>query len=237
MKMGIISGTSISRSEAFAAWADERVVTEYGEASVKTMGELVAMNRHGFEHALPPHAINYRANIETLCQLGVSEVVTLSSVGSVDPELPPGSLVSCSDYLSFSPQTFVDDRMSAFAPVVRNPRLAGILGATSVPIVCDKVYMQTRGPRFETRAEVRAIRSWGADVVGMTFGNEADLLLERGIEVTSFCMVDNFAHGVSEQTLSMAAFERLVAANQLTVDQFLSDLVAYLRTCCATAES
>lgn len=231
MKIGIISGTSIARSEAFAVWRDERVATQYGEVLVKTSGDLVAMNRHGFEKALPPHAINYRANIEALCRLGIGSVVTLSSVGSVDPNLPPGSLVSCSDYMSFAPKTFIDDSMSAFAPVMTNPHLVGILSKTRLQIQLDKVYMQTPGPRFETRAEVRAIRSWGADVVGMTFANEADLLLERGIELTSFCMVDNFAHGVSSDELSLEAFKRLVAKNQVTIDEFLTDLVDYLGNC------
>ncbi|EDY82265.1 phosphorylases family 2 [Verrucomicrobiia bacterium DG1235] len=229
--MGIISGTSIARSELFADWEAREVATQFGEVQVREKGDLVVLNRHGFERPLPPHAVNYRANIEALCQLGIRSVVTLSSVGSADPDLPPGSLVSCSDYMSFAPKTFIDDRTSAFAPVLSNPHLAGIASRSSVEIVRDKVYMQTRGPRFETKAEVRAIRTLGADVVGMTFGNEADLLLERGIEVTAFCMVDNFAHGVNSAELSMEAFEALVASNQVRINQFLSDLVDYLSNC------
>lgn len=228
--MGIISGTSIAKSEVFKNWPLEVVSTEFGEVQVKRKGDLVALNRHGFEKALPPHAINYRANVAALCELGIQSVVTLSSVGSVDPDLPPGSIVSVSDYMSFSPRTFIDDRMSAYAPVIENPHLVGFASQTKLEILLDKVYMQTRGPRFETRAEVRAIRSLGGDVVGMTFGNEADLLLERGIEVTAFCMVDNYAHGVSQGELSLQAFQDLVAKNQATIDTFLSDLVDYLET-------
>lgn len=230
MKLGIISGTSITKSEVFENWELETVSTEYGEVQVKRKRDLVAMNRHGFAKAMPPHAVNYRANVAALCELGIQSVVTLSSVGSVDPNLPPGSLVSVSDYMSFSPRTFIDDRLSAFAPVIENPHLVGIASQTQLEILLDKVYMQTRGPRFETRAEVRAIKTLGGDVVGMTFGNEADLLLERGIEVTAFCMVDNYAHGVSPDVLSLEAFQELVAKNQETIDQFLSDLVDYLET-------
>lgn len=229
--MAIISGTSIAKSDAFAGWSDEEVSTEYGNVLLKSKGNLVAMNRHGFVNALPPHAINYRANIDALCKLGIRSVVTLSSVGSVDPDLPPGSLVSVSDYMSFAPKTFIDDRMSAFAPAVANQHLVGIASQTSLEILLDKIYMQSPGPRFETRAETRAIRSWGADVVGMTFANEADLLLERGIDVTAFCMVDNYANGVSQEELSMEAFQELVGKNQQTIDRFLKDLVAYLESC------
>ncbi|MDQ8180118.1 MTAP family purine nucleoside phosphorylase [Pelagicoccus sp. SDUM812005] len=231
MKIAIISGTSIERADTFADWEDCKVETEHGEVHVKTRGQLVAMNRHGFEHALPPHAINYRANVEALCQLGVQSVVTLSSVGSVSEDIPPGSLVSCEDYMSFAPRTFIDDRMSAFAPVIGNPHLEAIRGRSSLAILTGKVYMQTPGPRFETRAEVRAIRTLGGDVVGMTFANEADLILERGLVLTAFCMVDNFAHGVKSSELSMEAFRNLVAENQATINQFLTELVDYLEDC------
>ncbi len=231
MKIALISGTSIERADTFADWQDRRVETEFGVVLVKTDGNLVAMNRHGFEHALPPHAINYRANVAALCQLGVNSVVTLSSVGSVSEDIPPGSLVSCSDYMSFTPKTFIDDKMSAFAPVIGNPHLEAIRSRSSLAILTGKVYMQTRGPRFETRAEVRAIRTLGGDVVGMTFANEADLILERGLDLTAFCMVDNFAHGVQSSELSMEAFRNLVSKNQATINQFLCELVDYLRIC------
>ncbi len=231
MKIALISGTSIERADTFADWQDRRVETEYGEVLVKTKGDLVAMNRHGFERALPPHAINYRANVEALCQLGVKSVVTLSSVGSVTEDIPPGSLVSCEDYMSFAPKTFIDDRMSAFAPVVDNGHLEAFRSRSGLSILTGKIYMQTPGPRFETRAEVRAIRTFGADVVGMTFANEADLILERGMELTAFCMVDNFAHGVQSSELSMEAFRELVAKNQATINQFLAALVDYLGNC------
>lgn len=227
MKFGLISGTSINRSRVFDDWEVREVDTDFGAVEVKTRGELVALNRHGFRKALPPHAINYRANVAALTRLGVESVVTLSSVGSLDPELAPGTLVSCTDYMSFAPKTFIDDRMSVFAPLIGNPLLRAISERSAQPIVADKIYAQTPGPRFETRAEVRALRALGADVVGMTFANEADLLLEEGVELTSFCMVDNYAHGVSPQPLSSKAFEELVAANQQKVEVFLRTLVDY----------
>lgn len=225
MKIAIVSGTSINRSEVFSNWETQVVETQYGEVSLKTKGQLVAVNRHGFENPLPPHAINYRANVAALVELGVESAITLNSVGSLDEALPPASLVSCSDYMSFAPMTFIDDRMSAFAPEITNSLLEEIVAVSPVEIVRDKVYYQTRGPRFETKAEVRALRAMGADVVGMTLANEADLLLERGISVTAFCMADNYAHGIGELKLSNEAFERLVLGNQKAVDAFLGAIV------------
>ncbi|MDQ8184407.1 MTAP family purine nucleoside phosphorylase [Pelagicoccus sp. SDUM812002] len=231
MKIAIISGTSIEKTDTFEDWQVRSVQTEFGKVVVKTDGKHVAMNRHGFERALPPHKINYRANIEALCQLEVESVVTLSSVGSVTVDIPPGSLVSCQDYMSFAPMTFIDDRMSAFAPVIGNRHLEAIRSRCSQPILTGKIYMQTPGPRFETRAEVRAVKALGGDLVGMTFANEADLILERGLDLTAFCMVDNYAHGVSSSQLSLEAFRGLVAKNQATINCFLSELVDYLRIC------
>jgi 5'-methylthioadenosine phosphorylase len=89
-----------------------------------------------------------------------------------------------------------------------------------------KIYAQTRGPRFETRAEVRILQAMGCDVVGMTFGNEADLLLESGVSVTSLCMVDNFAHGIGEEKLTMGGFNVSVGENQAKIDGLLAAFVA-----------
>ncbi len=225
MNRAIVSGTSINRSRAFEGWECELVETAFGSVEARRRGTLIALNRHGFRSPLPPHAINYRANIAALEALEARQVITLSSVGSLDRDLPPGAMVSCGDYISFAPKTFVDDRMSAFAPVVTNPLLDEIAGTLRHPVQRNKIYAQTPGPRFETRAEVRALRAWGADVVGMTFANEADLMLERGMEITAFCMVDNFAHGVADAPLTMGAFQALVAANQAKVDAFLAALV------------
>ena len=90
----------------------------------------------------------------------------------------------------------------------------------------DRIYAQTRGPRFETRAEVRILQTLGCDVVGMTLGNEADLLLESGISVTSLCMIDNFAHGIGEEKLTMDGFHVSVGENQEKVDGLLGTFVA-----------
>lgn len=228
MKVAFISGTSIARSNLFDKWTAETVRTEHGEAVVRTHGELVVLNRHGFGAPLPPHAINYRANIAALKALGVAEAVSLNSVGSLRVELPPGTFVSCDDYVSFAPRTFHDGSLNSMAPAVPNRLVAGLIEGFEEKVHTGKVYVQTLGPRFETRAEVRVLRTWG-DVVGMTMANEADLCQEAGIGYNSLCMIDNFAHGLTDEVLSDEEFHRMVKVNQGRVNALVVHLLARLQ--------
>ena len=221
MKVGIISGTSIARSGLMDGWELQAALTPYGEVEYKEANGVVVINRHGFSNPLPPHQSNYRGYAHLLKEMGVEATLSLNSVGSLDANLLPGSLVSCSDYVSFAPITFIDDAPSAFAPYIDNQLLASLEPNLSCQIVKDKIYAQTKGPRFETKAEVRILQKWGCDVVGMTLANECDLLLESGISVTSLCMIDNFAHGIGNEELSYELFHELVAENQKIVDQVL----------------
>src|SRR5476651_1993800 len=99
MKVAFICGTSIVNSDLFAAWAVKTIATAYGPVTYKTRGDHVLINRHGYGFPLPPHSINYRANIRGLADLGFQDIVSLNSVGSLTTEIPPGSIVSCSDYV------------------------------------------------------------------------------------------------------------------------------------------
>lgn len=227
MKVAFISGTSIHRSNLFDTWAVEMVSTPFGDATVRTQGDLAVLNRHGPGSPLPPHAINHRANIAALRQWGAVEVVSLNSVGSLVEEIAPGSFVSCSDYVSFVPVTFRNDTLESFAPAVPNRLVPRLLAGFGPAVATGKVYVQTRGPRFETKAEIRVLRSWG-DVVGMTMASEADLCQEAAIGYNSFCMVDNYAHGLTTDPLSQAEFERLVRANREKVDGFVAHLLREL---------
>ena len=228
MKIAFISGTSIARSNLFDGWTEETITTAYGVVGVRTRGELVVLNRHGFGTPRPPHAINHRANIAALRAWGAEEAISLNSVGSLREELVPGTLVSCGDYVCLAPATFHDDELASQAPVVPNRLLPRVLDGYAEPIPRDQVYVQMRGPRFETRAEIRIIRDWG-DVVGMTMASEADLCQEAGIGYNSLCMIDNFAHGLTGHTLSQEEFQRLVRSNQEKVNQLVTHILGVLQ--------
>lgn len=227
MKVAFISGTSIARSNLFDGWREETITTPDGVVAVRTRGDLVVLNRHGLGVPVPPHAINHRANIAALRAWGATEAVSLNSVGSLKEDLPPGTLVSCNDYVCLTPTTFRDDSLASLAPVVPNRLLPRLLAGFAQSVASGKVYVQMRGPRFETKAEIRIIRHWG-DVVGMTMASEADLCQEAGLGYNSLCMVDNFAHGLTTHDLSNEEFQRLVKANQETVNRLVVHLLQAL---------
>ena len=224
MKVAFISGTSIIRSNLFDDWQQQTIPTEHGGVAVRTLGDKLVLNRHGLGAPRPPHAINYRANIQALKNWGAEEVISLNSVGSLREDLPPGTVVSCDDYVSFRPITFHDETLASSAPSVPNRLVARLIDGFDRSVRTGMVYVQTRGPRFETKAEVRIIRQWG-DVVGMTMANEADLCQEVGIGYNSFCLVDNFANGLADHELSQSEFQRLVATNQAIVDALFAHLL------------
>ena len=115
MKIAFLSGTSIAKSSLFDDWPTREVETVHGKAIVRSHGDFVLLNRHGPSY-LPPHAINHRANIQALADLGYRDVVALCSVGSLQTELPPGTILSCADYISFRPCTFSDTELRALGP-------------------------------------------------------------------------------------------------------------------------
>jgi 5'-methylthioadenosine phosphorylase len=231
MRVAFISGTSIVNSTLFSSWDVRTADTAYGPVTYKARGDQVLINRHGYEFPLPPHSINYRANIRALADMGFRDVVSLNSVGSLKPEIPPGSIVSCSDYvcLQQGPATFFDRELKGGAPVIANnliPMLvAGLAPEFSIPT--GKVYVQMRGPRFETKAEIRVVRGWG-DVVGMTAAHEADLCSEAGLSYNSLAIIDNYANGLEGTEIDFAKFKDLVRTNQEKVNRLFTRLLELL---------
>ncbi len=231
MKVAFISGTSIVNSTLFSSWEVKTVETKYGTVTYKCRGEQALINRHGYAFPLPPHAINYRANIAALTDLGFVDIVSLNSVGSLKKDLPPGTFVSCSDYvcLQQGPMTFFDHELRGGAPGIANnliPRLVAEL-TPEFRIQTGKVYVQMRGPRFETKAEIRIVKEWG-DVIGMTAAHEADLCTENGLRYNSLALVDNFANGLEGTEIDFSKFKDLVKDNQAKVNLLFTRMLEIL---------
>jgi 5'-methylthioadenosine phosphorylase len=231
MKVAFVSGTSIVNSPLFSAWAMRTVETPHGTVTYRSRGDHALINRHGYGFPLPPHAINYRANIQALANLGYRDILSLNSVGSLTPDLPPGTLLSCGDYVGLQqgPATFHDTELKGGAPGIANnliPMLVEKL-APEFTIPTGKVYVQMRGPRFETKAEVRIVRAWG-DVIGMTAAHEADLCAELGLNYNSLAIVDNYANGLEGADIDFAKFKDLVQANQRKVNRLFERLLELL---------
>lgn len=231
MKVAFISGTSIVRSDLFSAWQVDTINTAYGPVTYKRSGEHVLINRHGYDFPKPPHSINYRANIRALADLGYTDIVSLNSVGSLRAELPPGTFVSCADYvcLQEGPKTFHDDELRGGAPGIANNLIPTIIASLAPEFVVHpgKTYVQMRGPRFETKAEIRIVKDWG-DVIGMTAAFEADLCGELGLNYNSLALIDNYANGLEGTAIDFASFHALVKENQAKVNRLFARLLQIL---------
>lgn len=232
--IGIIGGGSL-KLKGFSPGEERTVSTPYGfPSSPLYIGrwrgrEIVVIFRHGPEGRIPPHRINHRANIHALGELGVEAVVGVNSVGSLREEIPPGVLVIPHDFLSpWSVLTFFEDEAVHVTPGLDEgvrTRLIEAASRASVEHRPEGIYIQTIGPRLETKAEIAFLKHLG-DVVGMTMAHEATLCAERGIPYGSLCTVDNYAHGIVEEPLSEAQIKSRAAANAekaaAVLEEFLS---------------
>jgi len=231
MKVAFISGTSIVNSTLFAAWDVRKIGTPFGEVTYKTRGDFALINRHGYAFPLPPHSINYRANIRALADLGYQDIVSLNSVGSLKKDLPPGTMVSCSDYVGLQqgPMTFFDTELKGGAAGIENNLIPLLLSklAPEFSIHPGKVYVQMRGPRFETKAEIKIVQHWG-DVIGMTAAHEADLCAEIGLKYNSLAIIDNYANGLEGTQIDFANFKELVKSNQAKVNRLFERMLEIL---------
>ena len=206
------------------------ISTEYGNVNLDIIeigGTRVALlKRHGFKHSIPPHKINYRANIMALKMLGVKRILATAAVGLLNREFKPGDLVLVNDFIDFTwgrDMTFFDGTDQEVVHVdMTNPyclylgtKLIGAAQETGIPLVSEgATYVCTQGPRFETPAEILMYRNLGADLVGMTSVPEVVLAREAEICYATVAIVTNYAAGISDNPLShQEVLERMDAAS------------------------
>lgn len=213
MRLALIGGTGCEDWDLTGETLT--VETPYGGVALELapLGdrELLLLSRHDRDHSVPPHRIDHRAHLHALRAAGAQAVLATASCGSLRREWGPGTLVVPDDYIGpFHAATF-HDRFDV-APVHIIPgfddRLRRLLivaaEAGGHPARSGGVYLQTSGPRLETRAEVRMFKLW-ADLVGMTLGAEATLAKEAGLPYAALCRVDNLAHGLGTQLTAEAS--------------------------------
>lgn len=208
MVLGIIGGTSLFGTKLVEAAKERAVDTPYGTvyllvATVHSQ-EIIFIPRHGKDRTIPPHRINYKANIRAFKELGVEEIIGVTSVGSLKRTIPPQSLVVPHDYISLcSIPTFYDDEIVHVTPSLDDDlrrRIIRAARALGIEIVEQGVYFQTVGPRLETKAEINLMKDY-ADVVGMSTASEATLATELGLRYANISTVENYAHGIIDEAL------------------------------------
>ena len=216
-KLAIIGGTGLYHLEFLENMETLAITTEYGETTLQKAiyedTEVYFMTRHGSGHKVPPHLVNYRANIAALKVLEVDGIFATAAVGSLLQDIAPGTMVVVDQFMD---QT--RDRISTFftggdMPVVHTdftepycPELRSLLISE-----CYKAgwnyrncgtYVTTEGPRFETPAEIVAMSRLGGELVGMTNVPEVVLAREAGLCYSTVALVTNYAAGISENPLT-----------------------------------
>jgi 5'-methylthioadenosine phosphorylase len=236
---GLITGTGLYDIPELIDRAEVEVATPYREVVVTTgtwRGRPVAfLPRHAPDHSVPPHAIDYRANIWGLWSVGVESIVATAVSGAIDPALRPGDLVLISDFLELTTgreDTFFDgvtdpgfgagggpagdrpvvhtDMTSAYHPRLR-AQLARAAEAEGIELAPSGVYCTTNGPRFETPAEIQLLAAMGGHLVGMTGYPEVALAAEAGIPYASIGVVSNLAAGLADRELAVGEIMGIVA--------------------------
>ena len=206
-KLAIIGGSGLYDVEDFKDREYITVDTPWGEPSdniLKTKynnKETYFLPRHGKGHCISPSNINFRANIDALKQLGVTDIVSVSAVGSLKEDLPPGKFVIVDQFIdrTFSrKKTFFDNEIVAHVSMA-HPTSNGLMNSCEESIKQEKIeyqrggtYIAMEGPQFSTLAESNLYRSWNADVIGMTNMPEAKLAREAEIRYASVSMVTDF---------------------------------------------
>lgn len=213
--IAVIGGTGLE--DVLGGGNPRTFTTPYGDVSI---GELelggrrvLFLPRHGREHTIPPHRINYRANIAALHQAGCRCVIATNAVGAIRRDMLPGDVVIIDQFIDFThgrPGTFYNgdaeglrhvDMTEPYCPHLRN-LLAKSAATAGLTVHSAGTYVCTEGPRFETPAEIEMFARLGGDVVGMTGVPEVVLAREKGLCYAGMCLVSNLAAGLSGERIS-----------------------------------
>jgi 5'-methylthioinosine phosphorylase len=239
--LGVIGGSGLD------CWGEEGVshiaTTAFGDPSgpITILGRsdrrMLFLPRHGSDHLIPPHLVNYRANLWALREAGADCVIAVNAVGGITQAFAPGALVLPDQLIDYSwgrahsfsdgvaaPLQHVDFTLPFTSRLVDEvERAAARAGA---PIVRGACLGVTQGPRLETAAEVDRLRRDGCDLVGMTSMPEAGLARELGLDYASICVVSNWAAGIADGPLVTADIDACLARTMHAVRAIITALRA-----------
>jgi len=241
--IGVIGGSGIQGILGAPAKRSHKVATPWGSPSGPIEeGEVggvtvLFLARHGPGHTIPPHRVNYRANVDALRSLGADAIVTVSSVGSLREELAPGTFVLPSQFIDFTknrPTTFYDggrvyhvSLADPFCPDLSRHAVA-VGRELGTPFAEGKTYVCVEGPRFSTRAESAFFRGF-ADIIGMTLVPEVTLARERGLCYSCLAMVTDYDVW-ADRPVETKEILSVMRANSEKMGSILSRLLPRLAT-------
>ena len=227
--IGIVGGTGLYDLDGLTEQRWVRIDSPFGAPSDELLfGRLgaqrvVFLPRHGRGHRIPPDEINYRANIDALKRAGATAVISVSAVGSLRAELPPGAFVLVDQFIDRTlrgPKSFFGTGLVAHVSMAHPvcPRLGGHVAAAlrklNVPHVAGGTYLAMEGPQFSSYAESQLYRSWNCDVIGMTNMPEGKLAREAELCYCSVAMVTDFdCWHPDHDAVTVEAIIRVLLAN------------------------
>lgn len=240
----VITGSGFESANFGEVVAEHEIETALGEPSSKMLefkslkGNFLWLRRHDEEGAIPPHRINYRANILALQKLGVHEIISVNTVGGIAKNCPAGSFaipVQIIDMTSCRESTFFDgvyqplQHIDFSLPI--DQFLAGLLRKAAEEVGIETVLpvtiVCTQGPRLETAAEIEVFAQWGAEIVGMTIMPEAVLAREADINYASICPVVNAAAGYDREPLSEGKIRKRAAEMSVSVVRIINQYLDF----------
>ncbi len=240
-KIGIILGSGLYDLYKKEIGLKASVDTGYGAAEAYELStNAYLMLRHGPLHSLPPHLINYRANIKALRELGVKYVLATASVGAINPKIRVGSYVVLDQFIDATKNrvlTFYtqpdekfshEDMTHPYSERVRRSLIAGLKKSKIPSFKTTGTYVCTEGPRFETPAEISMYRRAGGDVVGMTGVPEVTLAKEIGLEYATLAFATNMAAGMQSKVSQEEVTERMsksLSKTKSILDHAIGDLI------------
>ncbi len=225
MTLAIIGGTGLTQIEALSVIEQQNLQTPFGEPSAPYLitelngRKLIFLARHGNPHRIPPHKINYRANIWALKQLGVTEIIGVAAVGGITSAMAPGHIAIPDQIIDYSygrEHTFFADDLEhvthidftlPYSAALRE-RIIRAATKAGIEISTTGTYGCTQGPRLETAAEIKRLGRDGCDLVGMTGMPEAALAKELDLAYANISVVANWGAGLIDGEITMAEIER-----------------------------
>ncbi len=240
--LGIIAGTGFYSLSPLENSEVKVIETKYGSAQVTQgtwHGRLTYfLTRHGTKHSVPPHKINYRANIQALFDLGVKEILAVNVCGGIDETVPVGGFQVVKDFIDFTKNrtlTFFDGEDGVNHVDMNEPydeKLREVLLQAgknlNLNISNGGIYGGFEGPRFETKAEIQMAKQFGVTMVGMTGVPEVVLAVEKGLKYAAICIVANPAAGLSNELITMEDVQKVVADSAKTVVRILDEATKIL---------
>ena len=243
--IAIIGGTGLTSLDTLKITHRETQSTPYGEPSSPMIhGELggravVFLPRHGPHHTLPPHKVNYRANLWALHRIGITQVIAIAAAGGIRDDMMPGVLAfpdQLVDYTWGRHCTFFEDNLSHVThvdftqPYCGELRMRLIEAARALNLEAREscTYAAMQGPRLETAAEIRKLERDGCDIVGMTGMPEAALARELGLRYAVCAVIANRAAGKVPGVITMAEIERNLVDGMIKVKALLTQVIPTL---------